>query len=67
LLAKAVSGALGSERGLTTVDPEGEFARPLARVTASRPQISTPHGARHRDIRQSFSIVAWPVAWVADR
>ena len=64
-LARAVSGALGAEWEIVTSDPEGQFGRPLARITASTPQTSTPHGPRHRDIRQSFAVTAWPTSWTA--
>ena len=60
-----MSGALGAEWEIVTTDPETEFERPLARISASTPQTSRPHGSRHRDISQSFQVVAWPTSWTA--
>jgi hypothetical protein len=59
-LARYVALALGEDFEVRFAPDEGAFARPCARVTEATPANSTPHGARHRDLRQTCSVVAFP-------
>jgi hypothetical protein len=56
-----VAQALGDDFEVRFAVDEANFERPFARVKESTPMTSTPHGARHRDLRQTFSIVAFPL------
>jgi hypothetical protein len=61
-LIRYVALALGDEWEVrpTGGSPADEFARPFCRVGPSTPATSTPHGARHLLLRQSFAAVAFP-------
>ena len=59
-LARLMSQALGPSWEVATVRSEGIFARPFLHVEASTPVASTPVGAHHAEVRQSFAVVAYP-------
>jgi hypothetical protein len=59
-LARYVALALADFEVRFAAD-EASLERPFALVTEATPANSTPHGARHREVRQSFTVVAYPL------
>jgi hypothetical protein len=63
-LARFVAEALPDFEVMWAPD-EGELSRPWARVTPSTPLASLPLGTSHRELRQTFSVLAFPSAFAA--
>jgi len=59
-IARTVSLALGEDTEVRFSMQEGAASRPFASVTQATPLQSSPRGAAHVELAQTFAISCWP-------